>query len=1086
MRTRKIIVGFLTCSTLQLAAQGIPSEGRDFYLGYIHPSYNDVVPDNTAGYFRTFALVSSYEDNVVSVSYFDPVTKKEESPSNFAVKARRAVQIPLDRVRMQMTGYGETGAEFKSCHLTAKKPIHVQYFSSGANSGGSYLALPVVAWAKEYVVASYPDNGTGKGARGAALTLDKAAGIFMLVAAYDTTQVTITPMAHTAGGHVGQLQGQGAIGIPRPYTITLYRGQCWLVKSSSAQIGGEDDISGSTLTSTKPVAVISGHEDAMTGNGTTGTYAMEGRDYMLEQMIPVASWDTTGYITVPMATGDGLGEDVRAYVFPQNVSGQITAAHAAYTENMVLGNPHTEIAELNNVREVTHYSASHKFMLMQYDLRSHGLSGPHPTPSMMSIVPRSRWRRDYLLYVPSSFNNAEKQQFYSATIIAPKNGVPQYYPPKDYVLIRNWFDSIRLSVNGSNSYTSIYGLGTSLRTWEEIPGHADLQAITFELSPGKSLHLKSPVPFMVYYAGYRGLSYDGYLGTTPNDYYLSFATPAGMMLGRSGPARLRALVDTLCGKWRVCVSDSNIGDGIRSVTLLNDPQGGVLGKSYVYKNVSFATTNDPTNPETLVFPEGRQNVCFEVVVDRPEENAHAPVYIVDVNGNGTLVLLQAPKADVDYAPSLSDGLVLQPLDSAGQNYSRSLIQEKICKEYRLINIRSSARSYSLQAVRTGSFFTITHVTPSVGTLLKPGDTLTIGVCFTGTDIEPHNDSIVVETDCYTFRLPIFGQAGSGMIFADDMNFGSVLVGKSSCRAVAVTNVGTKPMTLDTNWYLSNSSENEFALDSTFSENRLPRTLLPGRSHTFTLCYAPVDHGPDNGWMLWSSDIVDAVKGLGKPFSDFSGSGIDPGLRWDRSSVTLIAGDNLDTLYRVYLRNSGHREVELSGIWIDGPDANEFRIKATEFNTNPPTWKGTVLPYKDTLWVDVEFKADTTTFQPYRTRLAQLRTSSSTYTTAFSTLDLRGELVSANVNRDDEKHVIALRPNPARGEVTLELALKNTGEVQVQIFDMLGREVVQSIRAHCTAGVNSLTFRLPSIASGMYFVRVTADGKVQTLPLEIRR
>src|SRR5688572_13270653 len=116
----------LTISSLSLHAQGIPSEGKDFYLGYLHPSFNDVVPAYTAGYFRVFAYVSSFQDNVVSVSYFDPVSKLEQFPNNYSIKARQTTQIALDRTRMMMTNPGDIDGEFKACHITSKKPINVQ------------------------------------------------------------------------------------------------------------------------------------------------------------------------------------------------------------------------------------------------------------------------------------------------------------------------------------------------------------------------------------------------------------------------------------------------------------------------------------------------------------------------------------------------------------------------------------------------------------------------------------------------------------------------------------------------------------------------------------------------------------------------------------------------------------------------------------------------------------------------------------------------------------------------------------------------------------------------------------------------
>jgi hypothetical protein len=467
-----LLSGLLFLSLTQcIFAQGIPSEGKDFYLGYIHPTFNDVVPAWTAGYFRVYAYVSSFQDNTVSVSYFDPQSKKEGFPNNYPVKARQTTQIALDRTQIQMENPGDIAGEFKSCHITSKRPINVQFFSTGANSGGSYLALPVNAWGKQYVVASYRDNGPGNGAltggRGPA-SIDPAGGVFLVIAAYDATEVTIIPTALTGGGHIGVNQGSGQNGLPHPYTIGLNRGQVWMVKSKSAlRDDGTDDMSGSIVKSDKPVAVIAGHEDAYIDGSSTGGYTVETRDYMIEQMIPVEYWDNTGHITIPFIDSpqsmEGLGDHTRVFVYDQNVP---TIVGTLRGSESILLYPQTyeRPAGLTHSTEPVHFSADSgmNFMVVQYDVRNQGsaTTAPFPAPNMMSVVPRSMWRNAYMWYVPSNIN--EKLQAYYVTVIAPKDNEPIYYEPKDTVLSKRWFsDSIRVSVNGSNAFTSISGLGSS-------------------------------------------------------------------------------------------------------------------------------------------------------------------------------------------------------------------------------------------------------------------------------------------------------------------------------------------------------------------------------------------------------------------------------------------------------------------------------------------------------------------------------------------------------------------------------------------------------------------------------------------------
>src|SRR5438128_839470 len=101
--------------------------------------------------------------------------------------------------------------------------------------------------------------------------------------------------------------------------LSVSPGQCYLVKSASDD--ADDDISGSVVESNHPIAVIAGHENAALGGVTNR--ALEGRDFMVEQMYPVDMWDSTGYVMIPLRDSqpadidkfDGVGEDYRIYSY---------------------------------------------------------------------------------------------------------------------------------------------------------------------------------------------------------------------------------------------------------------------------------------------------------------------------------------------------------------------------------------------------------------------------------------------------------------------------------------------------------------------------------------------------------------------------------------------------------------------------------------------------------------------------------------------------------------------------------------------------------------------------------------------------
>ncbi len=156
----QLFVVLLFASMSPAQQQGVPSEGKDFYIGFVYPSFNKNPGQQGRdfhGFFGVYALVSSYEDNnIVKFSYFDAGGSEVASVSKI-IGARRAVQVPLDVASMKMSEPGDV-PEYKACHITSQKPVSVQYFNTGANSGGLYFALPTPGLGKNYVIASYYDN----------------------------------------------------------------------------------------------------------------------------------------------------------------------------------------------------------------------------------------------------------------------------------------------------------------------------------------------------------------------------------------------------------------------------------------------------------------------------------------------------------------------------------------------------------------------------------------------------------------------------------------------------------------------------------------------------------------------------------------------------------------------------------------------------------------------------------------------------------------------------------------------------------------------------------------------------------------
>jgi hypothetical protein len=84
--------------------------------------------------------------------------------------------------------------------------------------------------------------------------------------------------------------------------------------------------------------------------------------------------------------------------------------------------------------------------------------------------------------------------------------------------------------------------------------------------------------------------------------------------------------------------------------------------------------------------------------------------------------------------------------------------------------------------------------------------------------------------------------------------------------------------------------------------------------------------------------------------------------------------------------------------------------------------------------------------------------------------------SAKLNTNIEKNVLnGIYPNPASGWINLEYALEKSGNVQVVIYDMSGRNIVRIDAGNRHAGFVSHKVDLPNIPKGLYLLNIEVNG-----------
>lgn len=162
--------------------------------------------------------------------------------------------------------------------VTAAKPVVVYGLNTLATSSDGFTALPTPTLGTRYRAVAGVTNDLPCASR------------ILVVGTQDGTTVTVTP-AGTIGAR--------AAGVP--YTVALQEGEVYTVAATSTAAGA-NDVTGSLVTSDKPVAVHAGADCGLIGTGG-------GSDHQMEQLTPTSTWGTE-FVAVRFAKDSG-GDPVR-------------------------------------------------------------------------------------------------------------------------------------------------------------------------------------------------------------------------------------------------------------------------------------------------------------------------------------------------------------------------------------------------------------------------------------------------------------------------------------------------------------------------------------------------------------------------------------------------------------------------------------------------------------------------------------------------------------------------------------------------------------------------------------------------------
>ncbi|MFP4597759.1 MAG: hypothetical protein ACLFVJ_05885 [Persicimonas sp.] len=328
----------------------------------------------------------------ISVSNSDagPVEVTITTGDGSQVDSRTIPAGELETFELDRRDVDNTGLTRQSYIVESDGPVTVHQFNplsrSGVASTDASLLLPSHATGTDYMVLGWPSTTSARVTEGRAY--------FTIIAGEDATEVTVTPSAPIEAGG-----GVPAIAAGQTETLTLDRGQ---VLSLSTPNEAGHDLSGSTVTSTKPVAVYSGSECADVPVGTAAC------DHLEQQLYPTNTWGST-LAAAKFAPRDAESDVYRLLASQDGTQIELTPAVDG-TSQVTL-----DRGEVFELATPEHFlvEADAPVLLGQYmvgasdDGVCSGLlcTDAPGDPAFLLNVSTRQYRSDYIVLVPSGFGD---------------------------------------------------------------------------------------------------------------------------------------------------------------------------------------------------------------------------------------------------------------------------------------------------------------------------------------------------------------------------------------------------------------------------------------------------------------------------------------------------------------------------------------------------------------------------------------------------------------------------------------------------------------------------------------------------------
>lgn len=328
-----------------------------------------------------------------------------EHPTNVAItyhRNGRTVRVPIPQAdrsvvvdisamfgtNVELASAAADSVSRKTLKVVADDEISLYGSNVRIKSADAFMSLPTDVLGGSYIVLAYPNGYINVGwDRG-----DDMPSEFAVIATKNGTTVTIQSPAAINGRPANQA-----------FSVRLDSGQAYFAQAS---LDGGQDVSGTTISADKPVALYSGAKRVSIPR-TVGN----NRDHLVEQLPPLQTWGKEALLTPHFAIAPGARYNAVARVIAANDS--TTWTLDGVRQPMLSARKPVEIP----LTQAQHIVASGPILVAQYEHSSNPESQLLGDPFMMLIPPPEQFDSIY------SFQCVANDEFMAhyANVVIPSN-----------------------------------------------------------------------------------------------------------------------------------------------------------------------------------------------------------------------------------------------------------------------------------------------------------------------------------------------------------------------------------------------------------------------------------------------------------------------------------------------------------------------------------------------------------------------------------------------------------------------------------------------------------------------------------------